>query len=133
MSYNILEAADPDRPAQPDGCPEYVWRDICEQVNIQIKYEGYIAMQLNQAEAFKKLENKLLPADLDYMAIGGLRLEARQKLDRLRPANVGQASRITGVSPADMNVLLIYLKSMSASGVSAGASGVSAGASGASV
>jgi tRNA uridine 5-carboxymethylaminomethyl modification enzyme len=110
LSYEALASADPERPAKPDGCPAYVWRAVGEQVNIQIKYEGYIAMQLAQAEAFKKLEGRLLPEGLDYNGVGGLRLEARQKLSRLRPENLGQASRITGVSPADINVLLVYLK-----------------------
>jgi len=90
---------------------EYVQDAIEEQVNIQIKYEGYISMQLTQAAAFKKMEHKSLPETIDYNAIAGLRLEARQKLSRLRPANLGQASRITGVSPADLSILLVYLKS----------------------
>jgi len=83
---------------------------VREQVNIQIKYEGYIALQLSQAEQFKKIEARPLPPDINYEAITGLRLEARQKLTRHRPANFGQASRITGVSPADLSILMVYLK-----------------------
>jgi tRNA uridine 5-carboxymethylaminomethyl modification enzyme len=112
LSYEALAPVDRGRPAKPADCASYIWNAIGEQVNIRIKYEGYIAMQLAQAEAFKKLEGRPLPPDLDYAEIKGLRLEARQKLDRLRPAYVGQASRITGVSPADMTVLLVYLKSL---------------------
>ena len=90
--------------------PEYVQDAVKEQVNIQIKYEGYISMQLTQAAAFRKMEEKPLPAGIDYNSISGLRIEARQKLSKLRPANLGQASRITGVSPADLSILLVYLK-----------------------
>jgi len=92
--------------------PGYIQSTIEEQVNIQIKYEGYIAMQLTQAAAFRKMEHKALPETIDYEAIKGLRIEARQKLSRLRPANLGQASRITGVSPADLSILLVYLKTV---------------------
>ena len=81
-------------------------------MNIQIKYAGYIAQQNNQVEQFKKLEGRLLPLDLDYETIQGLRLEARQKLNQVRPENLGQASRITGVSPADISVLLIFMEQM---------------------
>ena len=81
-----------------------------EEVNIKIKYEGYIKQQMNQVSQFKKLENKLLPEDIDYSEIKNLRLEAIQKLNNIRPASIGQASRITGVSPADITVLLIYLE-----------------------
>jgi tRNA uridine 5-carboxymethylaminomethyl modification enzyme len=112
LSYETLASVDPTRPARPADCALYIWQAVGGQVNIGIKYEGYIAMQLAQADAFKKLESRALPQDLDYNAISGLRLEARQKLDRLRPAYMGQASRITGVSPADMNVLLVYLKTL---------------------
>ena len=86
--------------------------DICEQAEIKIKYEGYIKRQNEQIEQFKKLENKKLPETIDYMQISGLRLEARQKLTAQRPLSVGQASRISGVSPADISVLLIYLEGM---------------------
>ena len=83
---------------------------VCEQVEIQIKYEGYIKRQLAQVEAFKKMENKKMPEDICYDDINGLRIEARQKLEKLRPENLGQASRISGVSPADIAVLVIYLE-----------------------
>ena len=82
-------------------------------INAVLKhYEGYIIKQQQQIEKFKKLEHKKLPSDLDYFSIEGLRIEARQKLDALRPVSVGQASRISGVSPADINVLLIWLEKM---------------------
>ena len=83
--------------------------EICEEVQTQIKYEGYIEKQLRQVEQFKSLEKKVLPAELDYSAISGLRLEARQKLSTAKPENLGQASRISGVSPSDISVLMIYL------------------------
>jgi tRNA uridine 5-carboxymethylaminomethyl modification enzyme len=85
-------------------------KDIKEQVEILLKYEGYIKKQLEQVEKFKKMEEKKLPGDIDYNQLKGLRIEARQKLTKLRPASLGQASRISGVSPADISVLLIYLK-----------------------
>ena len=81
-----------------------------KEVEIQVKYEGYIKMQEAQVEKFKKLEAKLLPQVIDYSTIKGLRLEARQKLNKIKPNSVGQASRISGVSPADISVLLIYLE-----------------------
>ena len=81
-----------------------------EQVNINIKYDGYIKRQLKQVEGFKKLETKKLPQDMDYDAISGLRIEAKQKLKEYRPVSVGQASRIAGVSPADISVLLVYME-----------------------
>lgn len=102
ITYDILAPIDKDRPELP--------KDVCEQVEISIKYEGYINRQLAQAQQFSKLENKKLPKDIDYTKIDGLRLEARQKLDKVRPVSLGQASRISGVSPADIAVLLIYLK-----------------------
>lgn len=104
LTYDALAEIDPERPALP--------ADVREQVNIQIKYAGYIDQQLKQVEQFKKLEGRLLPMDLDYETIQGLRLEARQKLNLVRPQNLGQASRITGVSPADISVLLIYMEQM---------------------
>ena len=104
LSYEALAEIDPERPDLP--------QDVQEQVNIQIKYAGYIDQQLKQVEQFKKLEGRLLPMELDYETIQGLRLEARQKLNLLRPENLGQASRITGVSPADISVLLIYMEQM---------------------
>ncbi len=84
--------------------------DVCEQVEISIKYEGYIDRQIAQANKFKKMENKKIPDSINYAEIGGLRLEARQKLEQLRPHSIGQASRISGVSPADIAVLVVYLK-----------------------
>ena len=84
--------------------------DVKEQVNIQIKYEGYIKQQKKQVEQFHKMENKILPEDLDYTTIQGLRIEAQQKLNAIRPVSLGHASRITGVSPADLSVLLIYME-----------------------
>ena len=113
LSYEKLKPVDGARPTKPDGCPSYMWDAVLEQVNIQIKYEGYIKLQTTQAEAFRKTENKSLPPDLDYESMKGLRIEARQKLSERRPESVGQASRITGVSPADIQVLLVYLKALS--------------------
>ncbi len=81
-----------------------------EQVEIQVKYEGYIKKQLEQVERFNKLEHRHIPEDIDYHMIKGLRMEARQKLNKIKPASLGQASRISGVSPADISVLLIYLE-----------------------
>ena len=104
LSYEALAEIDPERPNLP--------QDVQEQVNIRIKYAGYIDQQLKQVEQFKKLEGRLLPMELDYETIQGLRLEARQKLNLVRPENLGQASRITGVSPADISVLLIYMEQM---------------------
>ncbi len=101
MTYEMLAPLDPGR--QPLDV------SVIEQVEIEIKYEGYIERQQMQVERFKKLERKRLPEDLDYTAIPSLRLEARQKLQQLRPENVGQASRISGVSPADISVLLVWL------------------------
>jgi len=106
--YDVLQFVQPGDGA---GLPAYVWDAVLEQVNIQIKYEGYIAIQLAQAEVFRKMESRPLPMDLDYNSIKGLRLEARQKLNALRPVNFGQASRVTGVSPADLSILSVYLKS----------------------
>ena len=79
-------------------------------MEIQVKYAGYLARQEKQVEEFKKEESRLLPEDMDYSAIAGLRLEAREKLERIRPMSIGQAGRISGVSPADIAVLLIYLE-----------------------
>ena len=102
LSYEILAELDEDRPILP--------ADVIEQVNINIKYDGYIKRQQKQVEQFKKIENKKIPVDIDYDDIGSLRLEARQKLTKYRPLSVGQASRISGLSPADISVLLIYLE-----------------------
>ena len=108
LSYEILAELDEDRPILP--------ADVIEQVNINIKYDGYIKRQQKQVEPFKKIENKKIPVDIDYDDIGSLRLEARQKLTKYRPLSVGQASRISGVSPADISVLLIYLETYYKSG-----------------
>lgn len=86
--------------------------DITEQVENMIKYEGYIARQIKQVEQYKKMEGKLIPEDIDYNNVGNLRLEAIQKLNQVRPSSIGQASRISGVSPADISVLLVYVKSL---------------------
>lgn len=102
LDYSVLEQIDKDRPK--------LSRAEQEQVQIQIKYEGYIKMQKAQVDSFKKLENKILPQDIDYNELKGLRIEARQKLNKFKPYSVGQASRISGVSPADISVLLIYLE-----------------------
>jgi tRNA uridine 5-carboxymethylaminomethyl modification enzyme len=102
LSYEILEPLDLDRPK--------LNYDVIEQVNIQIKYEGYIKRQLKQVDQFKKLENKRLSPDFDYNTISGLRTEAKQKLNQVKPLSIGQASRISGVSPADVSVLLVYLE-----------------------
>ena len=104
LNYHSLIVFDEDRPLLPD--------DVTEQVNIQIKYEGYIERQEKQVGRFKKLERKKIPEEIDYEDISSLRLEARQKLSALRPLNIGQASRISGVSPADISVLLVYLETM---------------------
>lgn len=103
LDYDMLVTLDPDRPK--------LLRGVADQVNINIKYDGYITRQMKQVEHFKKLENKKIPEDIDYRQIHGLRIEAQQKLEQLRPVSLGQASRISGVSPADISVLLIYLKS----------------------
>ena len=102
LSYEMLAPVDKDRPELPDY--------ITEAAEVDIRYDGYIKRQLIQVEQFKKLEAKKLPEDFDYSQIAGLRLEARQKLNKVKPQNVGQASRISGVSPADVSVLLIYFK-----------------------
>ena len=101
LSYEKLRNIDADRPELP-------W-DVEEQVNINIKYEGYIRRQMKQVEQFRKLENRKIPEDIDYDQIQSLRIEAKQKLTEIRPASIGQASRISGVSPADISVLLVYL------------------------
>ncbi len=101
LDYEKLAAIDPERQSLP--------ADVVEQININLKYEGYIKRQQQQVEHFKKLEKRLIPAEIDYDDVSNLRKEARQKLKAVRPASVGQASRISGVSPADISVLLIYL------------------------
>ena len=100
----VLAPIDPGRPSLP--------MDVQEQVNINIKYEGYIKRQMSQVKQFKKMEKKRIPENIDYDDVGSLRIEARQKLAKIRPSSIGQASRISGVSPADISVLLIYLEQM---------------------
>ena len=104
FSYETLAPIDPKREELP--------KDVIEQVEITIRYEGYINRQERQVEQFKKIEKKVIPADIDYNDVSSLRLEARQKLERFRPVNIGQASRIGGVNPADISVLIIYLDSV---------------------
>ena len=102
LSYQALAPLDSHRPQLRE--------DIAEQVNINLKYEGYIERQLRQVEHFKKLEKRIIPETMDYTAINGLRVEAMQKLEKFRPHSIGQASRISGVSPADISVLLVYME-----------------------
>ena len=102
VTYADIAPFDPDRPELPAA--------VTEEVEIQIKYAGYLARQEKQVAEFKKEESRLLPADIDYDTIAGLRLEARQKLSEIRPMSIGQAGRISGVSPADIAVLLIWLE-----------------------
>ena len=102
LSYENLGVADTERPT--------LTRAEAEQAEVTLKYEGYIEKQYAQVRQAQKLEGKLLPEDMDYEGLKGLRLEARQKLSQIRPRNIGQASRISGVSPADVSVLLIYLE-----------------------
>lgn len=104
LDYDILAPIDTDRPE--------LSKDEREEVNIEIKYEGYIKLQQEQIDAFKKLENKKIPDDIVYENVKGIRIEARQKLEKFRPTSIGQASRISGISPADINVLLIYLQTL---------------------
>ncbi len=101
LNYDMLAPIDAERPE--------LTKEEREEVNIELKYEGYINLQLEQIAEFKKLEKKLIPEDIDYNKVQGIRIEARQKLEKLRPHSIGQASRISGVSPADINVLLIYM------------------------
>ena len=101
VTYEALAALDPNRPSLPYS--------VCLTVEVQIKYAGYAQRQQSEVERHRKLEEKQLPADVDYQTIRGLRLEAAQKLNKIRPRTVGQASRISGVNPADISVLLIYL------------------------
>ena len=108
LSYQALAEIDKYRPE--------LAVEVAEQVNIYLKYEGYISRQLRQVEHFKKLENKIIPENLDYDSIQGLRIEAKQKLAKLRPHSIGQASRISGVSPADISVLLVSLETRSRRG-----------------
>lgn len=102
LNYEKLAVIDDHRPVLP--------YEVKEEAAIKIKYEGYIKQQLNQVQQFKKLEKRLIPVDIDYTQMKGLRLEAIQKLSQIRPTSIGHASRITGVSPADISVLLIHLE-----------------------
>ena len=101
VSYEDLKEIDQERPELPD--------EVIKTVETDVKYAGYIKRELAEVERQKKLEDKHIPADLDYKNIKGLRLEAGQKLEKFRPLTIGQASRISGVSPADISVLLLYL------------------------
>ena len=105
LNYEILAEIDSERKPLP--------AEVVEQVEIEIKYEGYIVRQKRQVEQYKKMEKKKIPDDIDYDDVPSLRLEARQKLKQFRPISVGQASRISGVSPADISVLLVYLEQRS--------------------
>ncbi len=105
LDYDDISELDPERPE--------LSRDVIDQVEINIKYEGYIERQQRQVDKFRKTEKKLIPADIDYDDVLSLRLEARHNLKRFRPKNVGQASRISGVNPADISVLLVYLENLS--------------------
>jgi tRNA uridine 5-carboxymethylaminomethyl modification enzyme len=102
VTYDMLAPFDKNRPELD--------REVTEQVELQIKYEGYIKIQLEQVEAMRKLESKALPTDIDYAQVGSLRLEAVEKLNKIKPLSVGQASRISGVNPADVGVLLVWLE-----------------------
>ena len=102
LNYELLKEIDLDRPNLDN--------DIWQEAEIEIKYEGYIKIQKDQVQKFKNLEKKLLPKEIDYEDIKGISLEARQKLNKFRPLSLGQASRISGISPADISVLLIYLE-----------------------
>ena len=104
LTYEKLGEIDIERPELP--------KEVVEEVEIQVKYEGYLKLQEAQVEKFKKLETKKLPEDIDYNELKGLRIEARQKLNKIKPTSVGQASRISGVSPADVSVMLIYLEQL---------------------
>lgn len=104
LDYEKLAPLDINRPELP--------AEVCEQVNILIKYEGYIDRQVKQVEKFKRLEKKRLPVPYDYNEVSGLRIEAKQKLNEFQPLNIGQAGRISGVTPADVSVLLVYLEQL---------------------
>ena len=108
INYEVLGEIDTERPQLPD--------EVCEQVEIKLKYDGYISRQLQQVEQFKRLEQRLLPENQDYSDIHGLRLEARQKLNKIQPKSLGQASRISGVSPSDISVLVVWLETLNKGG-----------------
>jgi tRNA uridine 5-carboxymethylaminomethyl modification enzyme len=109
LGYEEVAGLDPGRSPLP--------KEVTEQVEINIRYEGYIARQKRQVEQFEKMENRKIPANIDYNDVGSLRLEARQKLKQFRPSSIGQASRLSGVTPADIAVLLIYLEKYRATGL----------------
>ena len=102
LNYDLTKELDDNR--------KELRKEVRDQVNINIKYEGYIKRQESQVKQFKKLENKKIPVDIDYNNVNSLRIEAVQKLSKVRPSSIGQASRISGVSPADITVLLVYLE-----------------------
>ena len=102
LNYNDLAQFDPERPE--------LSFEVREQVELQIKYEGYIEKQLAQIEQMRRMESKKLPADMDYSLVYGLRLEAVEKLNKIKPLSIGQASRISGVSPADVSMLAVWLQ-----------------------
>ena len=108
ITYECLEPVDSTRPVLDEA--------IFEQIEVEVKYEGYIKKQLAQIEAMRRLEKRALPKDVDYMRITGLRLEAQEKLQQVRPESLGQASRISGVSPADISFLLVWLSSLEKGG-----------------
>lgn len=108
LDYEKLKTADPQRSQLP--------KDVCDEAEIKLKYDGYIKRQLSQAAQAQKMETRRIPTDIDYNSIHGLRLEARQKLDKIRPESLGQALRISGVSPADISVLIIWLEAYSKNG-----------------
>ena len=101
VSYAALAPFDPERPPLPAA--------VAQQAEIRVKYDGYIRRQTRQVEEFSRMEDRLLPEDIDYASVTGLRLEAREKLARLRPESFGQAGRVSGVSPADLAALMVYL------------------------
>ena len=104
LDYEKLAPIDKERPELP--------YDVVEQVNINIKYDGYISRQIKQVESFKRLEKKVIPEHFNYDEVPSLRIEARQKLKLYNPMSIGQASRISGVSPADISVLLVYMEQL---------------------
>ena len=111
LSYELIAPLDEERVSLMEDIfyQENLSKEVIEQIDIELKYDGYIKRQRSQVEHFKKLEKKRIPADINYEDIHNLRKEARQKLNDIRPENIGQASRISGVSPADISVLMIYM------------------------
>jgi tRNA uridine 5-carboxymethylaminomethyl modification enzyme len=105
ITYADIQEIDPESPHLP--------REVAEQLELQVKYEGYIQRQNEQVERFKKLESRAIPEDLDYDAIPGLSTEVRQKLKQIRPISIGQAARISGVTPAAISILLVWLDRIS--------------------